>query len=229
MMKYNAGLFSATDKEISQFSRGVINCLKNSDFVSLVLWRRREYKVVSYAKNAKYIDNNVIANDIFYNSDSWLKALNGKTVLVVSPFAKTIEKQYKTKASLLFNNKNILPEFNLKTIKAVQGLDTKNAIKQYGTWTNSLEIMKKEIKSIDFDIAIIGAGAFAPFLADSIKNMGKQAISLCGNTQLLFGIKGARWDNSSLYNEYWVSPSKEEIPADLSNFLVNEHNIASYF
>ena len=37
-------------------------------------------------------------------------------------------------------------------------------------------------------------------------------LSMGGATQLLFGIKGARWDNSTgwRYNEYWVRPDESE-------------------
>lgn len=37
-----------------------------------------------------------------------------------------------------------------------------------------------------------------------------------GVLQMMFGIRGNRWDKdpkaSALYNEYWVSPSKESVP-----------------
>ncbi len=76
--------------------------------------------------------------------------------------------------------------------------------------------MKERIRCIDFDIAIIGAGAYGLPLASFIKNMGKKAIHLGGATQLLFGIKGKRWDNlpyfRKLYNENWVRPLPDEIP-----------------
>ena len=44
----------------------------------------------------------------------------------------------------------------------------------------------------------------------------KQAIHMGGATQLLFGIKGGRWDThpviSKLYNEHWVRPAASETP-----------------
>ena len=45
--------------------------------------------------------------------------------------------------------------------------------------------------------------------------MGKKAIHLGGATQILFGIKGKRWEErskyiSSLMNEHWVRPSSNE-------------------
>jgi len=37
-----------------------------------------------------------------------------------------------------------------------------------------------------------------------------------GSTQVLFGIRGKRWDNISefhtFFNEHWTRPSKEETP-----------------
>lgn len=49
-----------------------------------------------------------------------------------------------------------------------------------------------------------------------IKRMGKKAVHIGGSLQLYFGIKGKRWDNSNLYNEYWISPFAEERPQNLS-------------
>lgn len=51
--------------------------------------------------------------------------------------------------------------------------------------------------------------------------MGKKAIHLGGGTQLLFGIKGKRWEGryhgddtrfADLFNEYWTYPSENEKP-----------------
>ena len=68
---------------------------------------------------------------------------------------------------------------------------------------------------IEFDVAIIGCGAYGFPLAAEIKRMGKIAIHMGGATQLLFGIRGKRWDDwvgvyKKMVNEYWVRPSEEE-------------------
>ena len=80
--------------------------------------------------------------------------------------------------------------------------------------------MKEQIRKIDFDIAIIGCGAYAFPLGAYVKKLGKKAIVLAGATQILFGIKGRRWDNhpviSKLYNEYWVRPKENEKPKQYS-------------
>jgi glycerol-3-phosphate dehydrogenase len=76
--------------------------------------------------------------------------------------------------------------------------------------------MKDLINKASFDVAIIGCGAYGFPLAAHVKRIGKKAVHMGGATQILFGIKGARWNNhdfiSFLYNEYWTAPNKQETP-----------------
>lgn len=85
-------------------------------------------------------------------------------------------------------------------------------------WFDALDYMYEECKQIDFDVAIIGCGAYGLPLAAKLKSHGKQVIHLGGATQLMFGIKGKRWDEmpeiSKYYNEYWVRPNKNEVVKD---------------
>lgn len=76
--------------------------------------------------------------------------------------------------------------------------------------------MYQEVLKINFEIAIICCGVYGFPLAAKIKDAGRQAIHLGEVTQLLFGIRGKRWDEyliiSKFYNEYWVCPDSSEIP-----------------
>ena len=67
-------------------------------------------------------------------------------------------------------------------------------------------------------MAIIGAGAYGLPLAAHVKRLGKKAVHLGGATQILFGIRGKRWDEmpffQKLYNEHWVRPLPSEVPKD---------------
>ncbi len=73
--------------------------------------------------------------------------------------------------------------------------------------------MQDEISKEDYDICLIGCGAYGFFsLAAYVKRCGKQAIHMGGALQLLFGIKGKRWDNkgqSQFYNKYWCQPTEK--------------------
>ncbi len=119
--------------------------------------------------------------------------------MVIHPFEETIKSQYKKRKDL-FENQDILPSFELITLKAVQTVaGTKS---QFGSWCEALEYMERQIKQIDFDIAILGCGAYGMPLAAYIKRLGKQAVHMGGVTQLLFGILGKRW-TEQLKGQTW--------------------------
>ena len=154
----------------------------------------------------------------YFSETPWTKALAGKKVLVVHPFARTIEKQYK-KRELLFKD-DLLPQFELKTIQAVQSIAGNPT--EFSDWFEALDFMKTEIDKQDYDICLIGCGAYGFPLAAHVKRMGKKGFQLGGSLQLLFGISGKRWENTSynskynyaqLINEYWVKPNEEDTPA----------------
>ena len=151
----------------------------------------------------------------WYVEHPWSAALAGKKVLVIHPFKDTILRQYE-KREKLFENPEILPEFSdLQVLKAVQTL-IGNRDERFGDWFEALDWMYTEAMKADFDVAIIGCGAYGFPLAAKLKEAGKQAIHMGGATQLLFGIKGGRWDThpviSKLYNEHWVRPAASETP-----------------
>lgn len=141
-------------------------------------------------------------------------ALKDTNVLVIHPFAETIQTQYKNREKL-FKNPKVLPSFNLKTFKAIQTINGERD-SRFSNWFEALDWMSEEISKIDFDIALIACGAYGFPLASRIKNMGKIAIHCGGVLQLLFGIKGKRWEvempsvGEMLFNEYWVRPNENE-------------------
>lgn len=115
----------------------------------------------------------------------------------------------------MFENKHMLPEFELKTLKAIQSIA--GSAVDFADWFEAFDFMCEQISAIDFDIAIVGAGGYGLPLASFIKTqMKKKAIHLGGATQIMFGIKGKKWVEdpvfSGLFNEYWVSPAKAETP-----------------
>jgi hypothetical protein len=75
--------------------------------------------------------------------------------------------------------------------------------------------MCAKIDRLDFDIALLGCGGYGLPLVNYIKNTKKRsAIYVGGALQILFGIRGKRWDNmpqiNKFYNSRWVRPSEEE-------------------
>lgn len=207
-----SGVFPNDTSTLKEFCEMYISAISNANLVSL--WGvGAESKVVhKYCKNAKF--TKLHALEPYYFEQPWSAALAGKKVLVVHPFKKSIESQYKQRERL-FPGKDILPEFkSLECVKAVQSIAGEKT--EYGSWFEALKHMKQEISGKDFDIAIIGAGAYGLPLAAYCKEIGKQGVQMSGATQLLFGIKGKRWDNhpiiSKFYNDAWVRPDESETP-----------------
>lgn len=147
-------------------------------------------------------------------NNPWSKVLRDQKVLVVHPFAESIRMQFEKRESL-FENKDMLPSMELKTLKAVQTIAGQRD-RRFKNWFAALDYMHEQTRNIDYDIAILGCGAYGMPLAARIKKDGKKAIHIGGATQILFGIKGRRWDEtptiSCLYNEHWVKPLEKETP-----------------
>jgi len=159
----------------------------------------------------------------WHNPDNpWSKCLKGKKVLVISPFTRTIEQQWK-KRELLFKDTEILPDFDLITYKAVNTRG--DAIDdRFSDWHEALSFMVKEISELDFDIAIAGCGAYTLPLLSEVKNMGKTAIQMGGATQLLFGIIGNRWENDPIIRSYRNKSWRHVLPDDISEGMNKANN-----
>jgi hypothetical protein len=212
-MNTAAGFFPPLINEFERFSELLFEDI--SQINVLASWLPAEKKFESKMKNCDKIHFELL--NPYFSKIPWTKVLEGKKVLVVHPFTKTIQSQFK-KREFLFKD-NLLPNFDLKIIQAVQSLAGSQT--QFSDWFEALEYMKNEIDKVDYDICLIGCGAYGFHLAAHVKRKGKKAVHMGGSLQLLFGIKGKRWENpyynstynyAQLINEHWVYPSEEERP-----------------
>lgn len=210
MHRYS-GFFPSTPENLQKFCEIYISKMGLIDLMAVWFIYYEDVICHQYCSNASLIRLESI--EPYYYVNPWSQYLAGKKVLVVHPFEQSIKHQF-AKRELLFENKNILPPFELKTIKAVQTVAYNDTA--FSDWFEALESMKNQMKQTDFDIALIGAGAYGLPLAAYAKELGKQAIHFGGSLQILFGIKGARWDDmpsiNKFYNEHWIRPLKEETP-----------------
>ncbi|OFY26926.1 MAG: hypothetical protein A2X09_15070 [Bacteroidetes bacterium GWF2_43_11] len=215
-----SGFFPTSDHMLIKFCNDFISCIKNIDIVGvrweaedIYSWEMENSVCTTFCPNAELIEINQLTP--LWNEHPWTSYLENKKVLVIHPFEKSIRAQYKNRKKI-FSSDKLLPEFELLTLKAVQSLaDEKNQLR-YESWFDALSYMCEQIEHIDFDVSIIGAGAYGMFLGNFCKNLGKKAIHIGGGVQILFGIMGKRWNNidcvSMFYNEYWVNPLAEEKP-----------------
>lgn len=216
-----AGFFPA-DRELAvRYADECFAAAKNIDIHAMWDIWMEEYMIGRLEPNAKVIKWGYIAPYYQRKTEDdrpWTAALKGKKVLVINHFAESIEKQYKNNRERLFEKifdaDDILPEFELITFKSVQTAGG-NRDDRFKDWFEALNWMIEEIKKIDFDVALIGCGAYGFLIADAIKKMGKGAIQTCGCTQMIFGVLGQRWTGDKklmeeVINDAWVRPSDGE-------------------
>ena len=216
-----SGFFPSKKELGDKFKNLMLDLLPEANVMGIWMLPFEEYYLNSYGN--KQLKTTYLLDLEPWSSPEkpWSAALKGKKVLVIHPFKETIERQYKRREEI-FPGTDILPKFELITLKAVQTVAGEED-NRFSTWFDALEWMYQEAMKIDFDVAIIGCGAYGFPLAAKLKQAGKQAIHLAGATQLLFGIKGKRWEENTafsyvqkFFNDAWVYPSDEDKPKEAS-------------
>lgn len=216
-MQQWSGFFPPTPDNMQKFGDLMMNDIKELDLLGC--WIDNEAWFSDDLKYVKKVHLRLL--EPFWAKEPWTRYLKGKRIVVVHPFKEDILNQYNNHRSQLFDNPQILPEFaSLRVVRAVQSLGGEN--NGFKDWFEALEWMKNEIDKEDYDVCLIGCGAYGFPLAAHVKRQGKQAIHLGGALQLLFGIKGKRWEDpnygvkewglsygsyTALINKYWVRPS----------------------
>ncbi len=190
------------------YSERIIELLPNVDIMPAWCPIGEAYLIRQFASKSQLCNLEDI--EPFWCEHPWTYALKGKKVLVINPFDESIRKQYE-KRELLFENKETLPEFELHTLKSVMVLTPEE--NNYGTIIDVVNYTYEEAMKIDFDIVLLGCGQVGMILAEKFRQQGKQAVYLGGSLQILFGIKGKRWDCQEkylkMYNEHWIYPIEE--------------------
>lgn len=221
-MQQWSGFFPPTPKNMQKFGDMMMDDMKELDLLGC--WVDNEAWFTDKLKLVKRVHLRLL--EPFWAQTPWTKYLEGKRVVVVHPFKEDILMQYNNHRSQLFSNPDILPEFSsLRVIKAVQSLGGEN--NGFKDWFEALQWMKDEIDKEDYDVCLIGCGAYGFPLAAHVKRQGKQTIHLGGALQLLFGIRGKRWEDpnygvkewgisygsyTALINKYWIRPGNTGKP-----------------
>ena len=211
----NVGVYPATNHAANSFSATYTQAISAVDVIAR--WPKEvmgeQWLVNKLCPEAVQIP--VASLQAYRFMHAWWSSLAGKRVLVIHPFAESITAQCEKRE--LIHPSNPMPEVELQTLKAVQSIA---GHQPHQSWMESLRVMTEQVDELDFDVALIGCGGYGLPLGEHIKLMGKQAIHIGGGLQLLFGIKGRRWDRkareTNLYNEHWCRPRPNERPQGLS-------------
>lgn len=215
MQKWS-GFFPSTQDNLQRFGDLMMADMEELDLLGC--WLEDEARFAKELSGVKRVQLRLL--EPFWAKKPWSRYLKGRRVVVVHPFADDITAQYHNNREKLFDNPDILPKFaSLRVVKAVQSLGGEDC--GFSDWFEALKWMENEVDKEDYDVCLIGCGAYGFPLAAHVKRSGKQAIHLGGALQLLFGIKGKRWEDPeygvrkwgvkygsyvNLFTENWVRP-----------------------
>ena len=207
MMYSNAGFYGDNDALLS-WKKKYMSSIVNADLLMNV------YTCNSFTITSKLLmDVGLFKDTIPYWEEDlsfWLDVLDDmadikQEIGIISYFADEMKSQQKHLDKI--HNRKISNKFSyIQTYNTCGGGPHKD-------FFETLEIMKKKIDKSTADYFLVSCGCYGLLLCDYIKDKGKNAIYVGGQLQLLFGLKGARWDErkniSKLYNKYWKYPNKK--------------------
>ena len=160
-------------------------------------------------------------------SRRWTAALEGKRVAVVSAFARTAVAQTTAAEQIWGPTGGTLLPSSVTWIPVVTGFPPVLAGAAAwppdvaaGGWAAAVRHCVDQIVAARCDVALIGCGALGMLIADGCRAEGIGAIVMGGAIQVLFGIKGSRWETHDVigkfWNDAWVWPAADETPAGAS-------------
>ena len=226
-MTVNAGLFPATEEALDAWSNHMLKkVLPSIDIVVEWSMLKQENQILTMA-NPESTRIRLRSLEPYYESqikDRWTAALPSSAIVaVISPFSKTIKRQWEMRTEVWLINTIWPADITIVPIQCGYAPTLTNEpqtswpqdILTKG-WVSAVVSIVQQAKTAKATHAVIGCGALSLPIAAALKQQGITAIHTGGATQILFGIKGRRWDThaiiSTLYNDAWIYPHTDEIP-----------------
>lgn len=201
------GFFTTDDASITRFCALYADCVADSDIYATWTPHEKSFENMLPSMRCRLVDY-----EPFWSSRPWTDALKGRRVLIISPFGIEVNQQYKRKNELF--REFSLPDFSLATLTPPVTIN--GDMGGYSDWFDALDILTQKMDETDYDVAIVGAGAYGLPIASHAKKRGKVGVVMGGALQLMFGIFGQRWLDQKSYrkliNEHWVRPRSETRP-----------------
>jgi hypothetical protein len=215
LLYLNCGVFPKREDILTRWTNTYLEAVSNMDLLGVWYNKGEEQIVTKYATSAAL--TTITAVEPYYHESPWTQALEGKRVLVVSPFEDSILRQRArfSGRDLFPDNPAVFPNFELTVVRSP--FSAALVAPNHKDWHAALAHMEARIAAVDFDVCLVGAGAYSLPICSFVRtDLRRSAVHLGGAMQIFFGIKGRRWDAhptiSKLFNENWARPLAHERP-----------------
>ena len=229
-MEYHAGIWPPSNSFLDKWVFQMIEAIRVSD-VLVAGWyepfKIRESEFLNKTNlHAPRIPLRSLEPYYVPPEKRWTQLLGGQRVAVLSSFAETMAEQIDKRDDIWpVCPESLLPSDTewvfLKTGYApVLSQGIADWPSHISDWSEAVAHLVQEVVESKASIALIGCGGLGMVLAAELKKKGIIAIVVGGAIQVLFGIKGMRWQTHSVishfWNDAWVWPKESETPRGAS-------------
>jgi hypothetical protein len=223
----NAGIFPNDMGGVEAFTNIYQNAMSACDILSVsypwLIPGWGEYLKTCRGGKTNQISCRIPATEPFFVPNPFTRELTNKKVTVISPFVKSFQSQLEKRRDVWGERaEDFLPSTTQWSfVKAPLSAGIVPPIDE--DWGSMIERLIDECFPSNRehewpDVILAGCGPGGLCLCQAAKERGKVGISMGGGLQILFGVRGKRWDQNPKFqnfiNDSWVRPSGEERPPE---------------
>lgn len=226
ILQRNAGVFPSSAGSVNQWVQETEDAIQSTDLL-VAGWydpiRETELAYLkSLGRHGPFLPLRALEPYYVPQTLQWTRYLLWRKVAVVTSFAKTAKQQLEKRQAIWRDRyDSLLPEAEYTFIQTGYSPSLSNGRAGWPdgieTWQDAVDSIVKQVVESNAEIVLIGCGGLSMILGARLKALGKICIVMGGAIQVLFGIKGNRWEKHPIigrfWNEAWVYPSLEETPA----------------
>ena len=222
VLERNAGIFPANmyykwreasitaTQSANALVTGWYEPLCEAEKAALDSWNTWAMKIPLRSLEPYYVDPNY----------RWTQFLSEQRVAVVSSFTETARKQVEHLSEIWGTNTMLPSDVEWHWVQTGHAPSVAQGRNEWPphihTWSQAVDHVVLEVIRSGARFALIGCGGLSMPIAKMLKERGIIAIVLGGAIQILFGIKGKRWEKhdtiSKFWNDAWIWPSVNETP-----------------
>lgn len=155
----------------------------------------------------------------------YLPHFAGKRILLICPFANVLAERAQRatfEAVWAKTGKRWFEPASVEALEFPYGF-AKTTQARYGTCLELLTEIEGHVDALDYDVALIAAGALGVPIASHVRSRGRVGISLGGALQVLFGVYGKRWKQRPDWRDQYFTPAWIEVPAQYRPDISETH------
>lgn len=225
-LEYNAGIFPSKQTSIDRWVFMTLESIRNCDILVAGWFKPLEEQEKILLENIKTVASRIPLRSLepyYVDPDKrWTSFLKGHKVAIINSFANTAISQISKKEEIWpVATESLLPN-DVEWIPIVTGYSpvlAQGSAEWPGeihSWDVAVQNVVRRVLRSGARIAVIGCGGLGMLIGSELKKQGIISIVMGGAIQVLFGIKGNRWETHSVisqfWNDAWVNPSPQETP-----------------